>query len=104
MNPKEYWEECINIALSDFDIDIPADVVSAIAESVEGGFDNYGMAFYQPSHAYVDSGEIMALKEKVSDLERKLSLREEAIQANLKSRYGPGRDVYLRNDGSVGSY
>lgn len=44
----DYWKECISIAADECDLTLTAEQLDSIAESVQGGHENYGMAFYSP--------------------------------------------------------
>ena len=48
MNSLDYWKECISIAADECGAVLTDTQIAAIAESVEGGHENYGMAFYSP--------------------------------------------------------
>lgn len=44
----DYWKECISIAADECDLSLTKEQLDYLASSVEGGHDNYGMAFYSP--------------------------------------------------------
>lgn len=48
MSELEYWKECISIAADECGLKLTDDQIAALAESVQGGHENYGMAFYTP--------------------------------------------------------
>lgn len=48
MKTREYWKECISVAADDHGIVLSPEQIDTLAESVEGGHENYGMAFYSP--------------------------------------------------------
>ena len=48
MREQDYWEECIAAGADECDLTLTKEQLSALAESVTGGFENYGMAFYSP--------------------------------------------------------
>ena len=45
---RDYWKECIAIAAEECDLKLTPEQLDCLAESVEGGHENYGMAFYSP--------------------------------------------------------
>lgn len=45
---QDYWKECISIAADECDLSLTKEQLDYLASSVEGGHDNYGMAFYSP--------------------------------------------------------
>jgi hypothetical protein len=48
MTGIEYWEECLASSFEEHEITVTPDQLKAIAEDVQGGHENYGMAFYSP--------------------------------------------------------
>ena len=48
----DYWCECVSLAAEECDLVLTDDQLTYIAESVRGGHENYGMAFYQPESPY----------------------------------------------------
>lgn len=47
---RDYWTECIEIAFDENGITATPAQIEATAGDVEGCHDNYGLAFYTPSH------------------------------------------------------
>lgn len=45
---RDYWQECISIAADECEVILTPEQLAYIADSVEAGHDNYGMAFYSP--------------------------------------------------------
>lgn len=45
MTGLEYWKECIAIAAEDCGLELTDEQIAYLAESVQGGHENYGMAF-----------------------------------------------------------
>lgn len=44
----DYWRECISIAAEECDLVLSDKQLACLAESAQGGHENYGMAFYSP--------------------------------------------------------
>lgn len=45
---SDYWRECVAVALEEVGVPATGEQIRQIAKAVEGGHDNYGMAFYSP--------------------------------------------------------
>lgn len=45
MTPKEYWVECLSITAEESGITLSAEQIDELAAGVEGGHENYNMAF-----------------------------------------------------------
>jgi hypothetical protein len=59
-----YWKECITIALDDLGLVLTDEQIDYLADSVEGGHENYGMAFgYDCIPNPVESRTQMELRE-----------------------------------------
>lgn len=80
----DYWKECISTALDDVELKTTQSQIEDIAESVEGAFENYGMA-----HGY---DQISSPSETEADRLRK-ELKEEKDKITCKSCNGRGHDV-----------
>jgi len=48
MGASGYWKECIGIAADEIGLVLTDEQIDHLAESVRGGHENYGMAFYSP--------------------------------------------------------
>lgn len=48
MNHIDYWKECIACGAEECGLKLSDEQLTEIAESVMGGHENYGMAFYSP--------------------------------------------------------
>lgn len=48
MNAQEYWIECVSIAADECGASLTKEQIACIADSVQGGHENYGLAFYAP--------------------------------------------------------
>ena len=45
---REYWRECIALAADEAGVDLTSAQIDVLAEGVQGGHENYGLAFYSP--------------------------------------------------------
>lgn len=72
MNSLDYWKECISIAADECGANLTAEQIEGIAESVQGGHENYGMAFYSPPAT-----------DRYSQIEKEWQARLDAKQAEL---------------------
>lgn len=72
MRDIDYWTECIDIAAEECCLALTDEQRSCLAESVSGGHENYGMAFYSPP-----AGE--HLKNEILDLEQRLKREREKV-------------------------
>ena len=48
MNELDYWKQCISDAAEECNLRLTDGQLDYLAECVESGHDNYGMAFYSP--------------------------------------------------------
>ena len=87
MTTTDFWKECISIAAEECGLAITAEQLAVIAESVEGGHANYGMAFYSPpDHERMDDIEKewkAKLKAKDKEMETYRNNAETAIKKAL---------------------
>lgn len=88
MNDTDYWIECISQAAEDCGLAMTSEQLEAIADSVKGGHENYGMAFYSPpAHERLDDIEKewkAKLKVKDQELERYRANAETAVKQALR--------------------
>jgi len=100
MNATEYWKECISLAADDCGLEMTAEQLEALAESVEGGHENYGMAFYSPPpHERMDDIE-KEWKDKLKAKEREL----ERYQANAETAVKRALRQHSDANVSIGEY
>lgn len=90
MNTIDYWKECIAEAACDCGLAITEDQLNALAEAVQSGHENYGMAFYSPPSTDRISEIEREHKQKLAELERKHEKyrenAEEAVRMALRQR------------------
>lgn len=48
MDAQEYWIECVSLGADECGATLTKEQIECIAGSVQGGHENYGMAFYAP--------------------------------------------------------
>lgn len=87
--PKDYWVECVEIALADHGVSATRDQIVAIAGDVEGAHDNYGMAFYSPPAGEHLNSEIERLKRELKIERAKVVCPECDGRGRLIYNYGP---------------
>ena len=69
MDKLNYWEECLASSFEEYGIMVTSEQLRAIAEDVEAGHDNYGMAFYSPPSS-----------DRISNIEREWKQRFDNLQ------------------------
>lgn len=77
MDAKEYWAECISIAADECGLELTDAQLSELAESVRGGHENYGMAFYSPPPS-----------DRLNEIDRGWQKRFDALQAEFDAYRG----------------
>ena len=68
----DYWKECISIAANECDLKLTPEQLTYIADSVSGGHECYGMAFYSPPPS-----------DRINDIEREQGRKFKALQADF---------------------
>lgn len=48
MTGLDYWKECISTGAEECDLELTGEQLECLAETAQGGHENYGMAFYSP--------------------------------------------------------
>ena len=100
MSELEYWKECISIAADECDLKLTDDQIAALAESVQGGHENYGMAFYTPPASdYYDRIE-REWKAKYEALQREF----DAYRGNAETAVKKALRQYGDANVSIGEY
>jgi hypothetical protein len=100
MTSIDYWKECISCAAEECGLEITQEQLESIAECVEGGHDNYGMAFYSPPPSDRMSVIESEWKAKLKDKEREL----ERYQANAETAIKLALRQYSDANVSIGEY
>lgn len=67
-----YWKECVSLAAEEVGLKLTAEQLEAIADSVQVGHENCGMAFYDPGWG-----------ERMSDIEDEWKKKYAALQAEF---------------------
>jgi hypothetical protein len=66
----DYWEECLDPSSCEYGITVTLEQLKAIAADVQGGHENYGMAFYSPPAGDRIADIEREWKKKYDDLQR----------------------------------
>ena len=77
MNGIEYWKECVSIGADDCGAELTDEQLDCIAGSVEGGHENYGMAFYSPPAS-----------DRLDSIEREWEAKYKALQKEFDKYVG----------------
>ena len=70
----DYWKECISIAADECGLVLTEEQLECLADSVEGGHENYGMAF---GHDCIPNPVESRVQEELQNLKREIQKREE---------------------------
>lgn len=73
----DYWKECIAIAAEDCGATLTPEQLECLAESVQGGHECYGMAFYSPPAG-----------DRLNDIEREWKAKHAALQREFDAYRG----------------
>ena len=73
MGDMDYWKECVIAGLEEADLSATEDQVEALADSVRGGYENYGMA-----HGYdvISRGSDSPEKKELDELRQWIAKKE----------------------------
>lgn len=100
MTDVEYWKECISIAADECELSLTDEQLTCLAESVSGGHENYGMAFYSPSAS-----------DRYYDIEREWEGKYKALQSefdkyknNAETAVKRALNQYEDSSVSIGEY
>ena len=77
MNGIEYWKECVSIGADECGAELTDEQLDYIAGSVEGGHENYGMAFYSPPAS-----------DRLDSIEREWEAKYKALQKEFDKYVG----------------
>lgn len=98
--PLEYWKECLSVAAEECDLALSEQQLTELAVSVQGGHENYGMAFYSPR----DSDRTAAIEReweaKYKALERQFSKYQDNAETAVKKALHQYSDASV----SIGDY
>lgn len=83
----DYWRECVSIAAEECDLEMTAEQLNALAESVQAGHEYYGMSFYQPESPY--PSEIERLEKELKKERDKRGCPECRGSGRITERCGP---------------
>lgn len=77
MNDQDYWKECISVAAEECGLVLTDDQLAFLTESVQGGFENYSMAF---GHEDIPSPADVRAKEELRQFREEKPSREEWLR------------------------
>lgn len=97
---SDYWQECISVAADECDLTLSKEQLQYIADAVESGHDNYGMAFYSPP----SSDRLESIRREEDYRFNQLKQEFETYKANaekaMKTAFGMQSDDRI----SIGEY
>jgi len=103
MERLKYWEECLDSSFNENGVIVTPEQLTAIAIDVQGGHENYGMAFYSPPASDRIADVEREWKKKHDDLQREFDKyrnnAETAVKKSLK-QYEDAK-VSIGEDGEV---
>jgi hypothetical protein len=100
MDDLDFWEECISIAADECELSISKEQLRCLAESVSGGHENYGMAFYSPPDSDRYAEIEREWERKYKDLEKTLSKYQRDAEVAVKQALRVHSDANI----SIGEY
>ena len=80
----DYWQECISIAASECELTMTVEQLKYIADAVEGGHENYGMAFYSPPSS-----------DRIAELNREWETKMKSVEEDAK-RYRENAETAIK--------
>lgn len=109
MNPKDYWLECVSQSAEDCGARLTDEQLSAIAEDVRVGHEQYGMAFYSPPSSDRMNDIRDEWKRKLDNLQREFddyrtnaeSHMKRATRLHRDENISIGRDGVFLHDGRI---
>ena len=87
MDRSDYWRECIEIAAEECGAALTKEQIDAIAGSVEGAHENFGMAFHRPESPYIK--EVADLREALKREQRKEVCTKCRGRGSITTVFGP---------------
>lgn len=85
MNDIDYWKECISYAAEECSLTLTDEQLSLLADSVSGGHENYGMAFYSPPDS-----------DRLNDIDREWKGKLNALQKEFDNYRGNAETAVKR--------
>jgi len=96
----DYWEECVAIGAEECGLELTIDQLKYVAESVVGGHDNYGLAFYSPP----DSERISQINKEWQDQYKALEKEFDKYRANAETAVKKALNQYDTALVSIGDH
>lgn len=87
MNPVDFWVEVVANSLEEHKVTVTPEQTLAVAKDVEMAHDNYGLAFYTPTHN--PEREEIARLEHALQLERSKATCRECKGTGYQTTHGP---------------
>lgn len=103
MTNLEYWRECIIATADDCDISLTEREVDDLAEGVNGGYENHGLAFHSPSSDRGPSPEALEWKSKFERLQAEFDTYRNNAETAVKKALDqyPSSQVSIEENGDV---
>lgn len=98
--PDDYWAECISLAADECGLTLTSEQLSELAASVQGGHENYGMAFYSPP----DSDRRNAIEAEWKAKYKALEAEFDRYRGNAETAIGKALRQYSDANISIGEY
>lgn len=86
----DYWEECLDSSFQEHGVKVTPEQLKAIAKDIQGGHENYGMAFYAPPAS-----------DRINDIDREWTERYAALQKDF-DRYRGNAETAVKK--ALGQY
>jgi 23S rRNA A1618 N6-methylase RlmF len=100
MTKTNYWEECLDSSFCEHGITVTPEQLKAVAEDVQGGHENYGMAFYSPPVGDRIADIKREWKKKYDDLQREF----DEYRGNAETAVKQALKQYSDANISIGEY
>lgn len=100
MNELDYWKECISLGAEDCELSLTDKQLGALAESVMGGHENYGMAFYSPP----PSERLSSIEDEWKAKLKRLQAEFDAYRMNAETAVKRALRQYSDANVSIGEY
>lgn len=103
MKDIDYWKECIICAADEIDLELTDSQVEHLAESVSGGHEHYGMAFYSPPPSDRISSIEEEWRRRLADLQAEFDAYRNGSERAARRALGfhPDTQVSITKDGEV---
>jgi hypothetical protein len=100
MTDLDFWKECISLGAEDCDLILTPEQLECLAESVSGGHECYGMAFYSPP----DTDRYYDIEREAQSKLKKLQAEFDAYRNNAETAVKQALGQYRDANISIGSH